>query len=291
MLFNTYEPWKFAFSQDISDLSEVEGDSWGIVGVPFDSTTSYHSGARFGPLVVREASFGFERYNSVFDTFIDTVFYDFGDVNIVPGNCKKTSDIIEDTVREMSELNVRPILIGGEHSASIGVLNHLTSIYDDLTIVHLDAHRDLAEDFIGEKYSHATVMKRVHDLGVNELVQIGIRSASKEEEDFAKSQDNITTFNNLAVFHHLDEIEYYLNNIETPIYLSIDMDVLDPSVAPSVGNPTPLGLSVRDVEVILKAVCNKNVIGFDVVETATKKLGELTAVNASKLIYDFLSLV
>ena len=291
MLFNTYEPWKFAFSQESSDLDHVEEGSWGIIGVPFDSTTSYHSGARFGPTVVREASFGFEKYNSVFDTFIDTIFYDFGDVNIIPGNCKKTCDIIEDTVNEISEFNVKPILIGGEHSASIGALKSLTEQYDDLTIVHLDAHRDLADDFIGEKYSHATVMRRAHDFGLEELIQIGIRSASKEEEDFANEKENITTFNNINVFHHLDGIEYYLDNIKTPVYLSIDMDVLDPSVAPSVGNPTPFGLSIRDVEIILKVISQKNVVGMDVVETATKKLGELTAVTASKLIYDFLSLI
>ena len=290
MLLNTYEPWKFAFSQDLTDFDNLKEGAWGIIGVPFDSTTSYHSGSRYGSIVVREASYGFEKYNTVFNTELDTVFYDFGDVNVVFGNCKKTCDIIEDTVNELSDLKIKPLTIGGEHSLTIGVLNSLTKKYGDLTIVHLDAHRDLADTFIGEKYSHASVMRRVYEIGVNELIQIGIRSASKEEEDFVSKQSNITTFKNKSVFNHLDSVEYYLSNINTPIYLSIDMDVLDPSIAPSVGNPTPDGLLYSHIESILKCLSSKNVIGIDVVETASDRLGDITAVSASKIIYDFLSM-
>ncbi len=291
MLLNTYEPWKFAFSQDLTDFENLKEGAWGIIGVPFDSTTSYHSGSRYGPIVVREASYGFEKYNTIFNTELNTVFYDFGDVNVVFGNCKKTCDIIEDTVDELSDLKIKPLIIGGEHSLTIGALNSLTKKYDDLTIVHLDAHRDLASDFIGEKYSHASVMRRVYEMGINELIQIGIRSASKEEEDFVSKQSNITTFKNKPVFNHLDNVEYYLSNINTPIYLSIDMDVLDPSIAPGVGNPTPDGLLYYHIESIFKCLSSKNVIGLDVVETASDRLGDVTAVSASKIIYDFLSLL
>ena len=127
-------------------------------------------------------------------------------------------------------------------------------------------------------------------MGVKELIQIGIRSASKQEEEFVNNQSNIITFKNNAVFNHLDNIEYYLSNINTPIYLSIDMDVLDPSIAPSVGNPTPDGLLYSHIESILKCLSSKNVIGLDVVETASDRLGDVTAVAASKIIYDFLSM-
>lgn len=291
MLLNTYEPWKFAFSQEETDFNNLKEGAWGIIGVPFDSTTSYHPGSRFGPIVVREASYGFEKYNTIFNTQLDNIFYDFGDVNVVFGNCKKTCDIIEDTVNELSDLKIKPLTIGGEHSLTIGVLNSLTKKYDNLTVVHLDAHRDLADTFIGEPYSHASVMKRVHEMGVKELVQIGIRSASKEEEDFVKNQSNITTFKNNDVFHHLDNIEYYLSTIDTLIYLSIDMDVFDPSIAPTVGNPTPNGITYGHIEAMLQTLSLKNVVGMDVVETAGDRLGDITAVSASKIIYDFLSLL
>ena len=287
MLLNTYEPWKFAFSQENEDIKE---NSFGIIGVPFDSTTSYHSGSRLGPIVVREASFGFEKYNTIFNKDLTTAFYDFGDVNVVPGNCEKTCNIVEDTVKELLDLEIKPIIIGGEHSASIGAVKALTEKYEKLTVIHLDAHRDLAFRFVGEKYSHATVMRRVHELGAD-LVQIGIRSASKDEEEFVKSTYNIQTFKSRDVKKHMDAVEYYLVNIEGPIYISIDMDVFDPAIAPSVGNPTPNGLYVSHLETILETLCHKNVVGLDVVETASDRLGDNTAVVAAKIIYDFLTLI
>ena len=289
MLLNTYEPWKFAFSAE-TDFENIEKDSYGIIGVPFDSTTSYHSGSRLGPIVVREASYGFEKYNANFKSDLDTTFYDFGDVNVVPGNCEATCNIVEDTVNELLDLSVRPITIGGEHSASIGVIKALAQKYDKLTVVHLDAHRDLAFDFIGEKYSHATVMRRAHEFGVD-LVQIGIRSSSVDEEEFVKSTYNIQTFRNKDAHRHMDAVEYYLATVETPIYLSVDMDVLDPAIAPAVGNPIPGGLFTSEIEDVVKALAFKDVVGMDVVETATDRLGENTAVSAAKIIYDFLSLI
>ncbi|WP_296868185.1 agmatinase [uncultured Methanobrevibacter sp.] len=287
MLFNTYEPWKFAFS---SENEEIKENSYGIIGVPFDSTTSYHSGARLGPIVVREASFGFEKFNTVFNKSLTATFYDFGDVNVVPGNCEKTSQIVEDTVNEILDMNLKPIIIGGEHSASIGAIKALCERYEKLTVIHFDAHRDLAFEFIGEKYSHATVMRRAHEMGAD-LVQIGIRSSSLEEEEFVKSTYNIQTFKNKDAHKHMDAIKYYLTNIDGPIYISIDMDVIDPAVAPNVGNPTPGGLLVHEIESILKTLCHKTIVGLDVVETASDRLGDATAVVASKIIYDFLTLM
>ncbi len=289
MLLNTYEPWKFAFSKQ-TNFENLEEDSFGIIGVPFDSTTSYHSGSRLGPIVVREASFGFEKYNTVFNKDLTTSFYDFGDVNVIPGNCESTCKIVEDTVNELLDLKIKPIIIGGEHSASIGAIKAICEKYDKLTVIHMDAHRDLAFDFIGEKYSHATVMRRAHECGAN-LVQIGIRSSSAEEEEFVKSIYNVQTFKNKDVRKHMDAIEYYLINIDGPIYISIDMDVFDPAIAPSVGNPTPSGLFVSEIETILETLCRKNVVGLDVVETASDKLGDNTAVVAAKIIYDFLTLI
>ena len=154
----------------------------------------------------------------------------------------------------------------------------------------MDAHRDLAFNYMGEKYSHATVMRRAHEFGVD-LVQIGIRSSSAEEEEFVKSTYNIQTFKTRDVHRHMDAVEYYVTTIDTPIYLSVDMDVLSPSIAPSVGNPTPGGLFIYEIDEVLKSLTFKDVVGMDVVETATNKLGENTAVSAAKIIYDFLSLI
>ena len=311
MLFNTFEPGKFAFSAESIDLYGLDDDSqsedsvdfakskkWGIIGVPFDSTCSYHHGSRYGPTIIREASFGFEQYNSTFEKLLDGEFYDCGDLNIVHGNCSKTCDSLEDAVGELIGSNIKPILIGGEHSVSIGSIKALSAKEEsndlsDITVIHLDAHRDIIDTYIGEKDSHATIMRRVHDLNPKELIQIGIRSFSIEEKEFVEEQNNISSFLAKDLFDDFDALLEKLDSIEGKVYVSIDMDAVDPAFAPSVGNPTPNGLHPIDVENIFEALANNgniNIIGFDLVEVASDKLGDITAVLAAKIIYDFLTL-
>lgn len=301
MLFNTYKPWKFAFSEESSDVNEAKENSWGIIGVPFDSTSSYGPGSRFGPTTVREASYSFEKYNITFNKDIDTVFYDFGNTNIVYGNCKKTIAILEETISELVANNIKPLVIGGEHSISTAPIKALTKKdtgkykIEDMIIIHFDAHMDIIDEYQGEKCSHATVIKRIHDLNPKEIIEIGIRSGSREEKEFVDFQDNISIFTVEDVqkekkFQRIKEKLESLKENE-PIYISIDIDVLDPLYVPEVGNPIPNGLSPGDIELFLKILARKNIVGFDLVEVGTNRLGDPTAVTASKIIYDFLSLV
>lgn len=294
MLFNTYKPWKFAFSQETEDLDEAKENSWGIIGVPFDSTSSYGPGSRFGPTTVREASYSFEKYNITFKSNLDTVFYDFGNINVIYGNCRETVKILEETILELLEHGIKPITIGGEHSISIAPIKALSKKYniEKMTIIHLDAHMDIIDEYQGEKCSHATIMKRAYDLNPKEIIEIGIRSASLEEKDFVENKENITIFTAKDAKEKFEKINKKLNqiNVDEPVYLSIDMDVLDPLYAPEVGNPIPNGISVDMIEDILKTLAKKNIVGFDLVEVATSKLGDSTAVTGSKIIYDFLSL-
>ena len=313
MLFNTFEPGKFAFSSESIDLYDLEDNrsenikssddflkskKWGIIGVPFDSTCSYHHGSRYGPTIIREASFGFEQYNSTFEKLLDGEFYDCGDLNVVHGNCKKTCDALYDSVKELLDSNIKPIIIGGEHSVSMGSVKALAVLEDngdlsDITVIHLDAHRDIIDEYIGEKDSHATIMRRVHDLNPNELIQIGIRSFSIDEKGFVENQDNISSFLAKDLIDDFDDLLEKLDSIEGKVYISIDMDVIDPAFAPSVGNPTPNGLHPIDIENIFDALANNenvDVIGFDLVEVASDRLGDITAILAAKIIYDFLTL-
>jgi agmatinase len=294
MIFNTYKPWKFAFSQETEILKEAEENRWGIIGVPFDSTSSYGPGSRFGPTTVREASYSFEKYNITFKSNLDTIFYDFGNINVIYGNCKETIKILEDTISNLVEHDIKPITIGGEHSVSLAPIKALSKKYDieDITIIHLDAHMDIIDEYQGEKCSHATIMKRVHDLKPKEIIEIGIRSASLEEKEFVDRAENVTIFTAKNTKEKFENIEDKINQIneDEPVYLSVDMDVLDPLYAPEVGNPIPNGISPEIIENILKILANKNIIGFDLVEVATSKLGDPTAVTGSKIIYDFLSL-
>ena len=313
MLFNTFEPGKFAFSSESIDLYNLEDNGseniksiddfikskkWGIIGVPFDSTCSYHHGSRYGPTIIREASFGFEQYNSTFEKLLDGEFYDCGDLNVVHGNCKKTCDALCDSVKELLDSNIKPVIIGGEHSVSIGSIKALAALEDtddlsDITVIHLDAHRDIIDEYIGEKDSHATIMKRVYDLNPKELIQIGIRSFSIDEKEFVENQDNIISFLAKDLIDDFDCLLEKIDSIEGKVYISIDMDVMDPAFAPSVGNPTPNGLHPIDIENIFDALANNeniDIIGFDIVEVASDRLGDITAILAAKIIYDFLTL-
>lgn len=291
MLFNTFAPWKFAFSQETSDLEDINTQSaWGIIGAPFDSTCTYHNGSRYAPIIIREASYGFEKYNTSLNKELNTIFYDFGDTNIVFGNCEKTCEILEENIHDILNENIKPILIGGEHSLTLAPIKALNTYYpiNNMTIVHIDAHSDMIDTYQGEKYSHATIMRRIHELNPKEIIQIGVRSQSKEENEYIKNQENIKTFLVEDVNNSLFE---YLNSIENPIYLTIDMDGLDPSIAPDVGNPTPNGLNINHIFKLIELLGKKdNIIGLDVMEVATKELGNITGILASKLIIDFLTL-
>ena len=295
MLFNTYKPWKFAFSEETENIEEVVENRWGIIGVPFDSTSSYGPGSRFGPTTVREASYSFEKYNISFDKEINKRFYDFGNINVVYGNCKKTLKILEETIEEIANMEIKPIIIGGEHSISLAPIKALSKKYPtkDITVITLDAHMDMIDTYQGEKCSHATVIKRIHDLNPKEIIEIGIRSSSLEEKEFVENQENIAIFTVKDTKENFEAIEKKIEQIgnKEPIYLSIDIDVLDPLYAPEVGNPIPNGISPDIIEKILEILAKKNVIGFDLVEVATNKLGDSTGVTASKIVYDFLSLI
>ena len=300
MLFGTHEPWKYAFSQESSDLNDIscsyDSNVWGIIGVPFDSTSSYHVGSRYGPLVIREASFNFEHFDVILDSSLDCVFYDFGDLNIINGNCKKTCDLLEVCVGDLCDKNIKPLILGGEHSVSLGSLraiadNETSGDLSNITIVHMDAHRDIIDSFETEKEAHTTVMRRAFELNPKQLIQIGIRSSSSSEEDFVSENCKITSFLADECLNNLDNVLDTLKEINGSIYISIDLDVLDPSFAPGVGNPVPCGLSPNDISKILKILTNKDIIGFDLVETGTSQLGDITAINASKIVHDFLTLI
>mgnify|MGYP000850983813 CR=1 FL=1 len=286
MYLYTENPLKFAFSQVESDYSHLtDNPLFGILGVPFDSTTTYQAGARNGPLFVREASYNFEKYNLFFDKALSTSVQDVGNLESVPGNFQKTCSNLKSVVSSILEDNITPITIGGEHSITYGVLKSYDTL-NNITILHFDAHMDLRDEYMGEKYSHATVMRRVHDLEPRDIIQIGIRSASQDERDFAR--DNGINYHTSQ--DDISRIEKAINQVKGPIYVTLDIDVLDPDYAPSVGTPTPGGLNPSDLEKLIFALEGKNVIGFDVVEVSSNSIGDSASVNAAKTILDFLFL-
>ncbi len=297
MLFYTENVMKFAFSMETSDIDvESSNDNdkrFGIIGVPFDGTTSYLPGARFGPRFVREASYNFERYNLVLDKNINTKNYDFGDLEVVHGNFKKTCSNLKTTISEILDMGLIPLTIGGDHSISCCVLKAIDENdelnFQNITIIHFDAHMDLRNQYMNEKYSHATVMRRIFDMTPKEIIQIGVRLCSKEEAKFAR-ENNLKIYTSYDVDEDLEEIIKFLKKIEGPIYVTFDIDVLDPAFAPSVGTPSPCGLNPKQTEKLVYSLKNKKIVGFDLVEVSSNKIGDITSINAAKTIYDVLSL-
>ncbi|MBI5680149.1 MAG: agmatinase [Methanobacterium sp.] len=290
MLFYTQNPLQFAFSK-IGDESEISNlnknaKNFGIIGAPFDSTSTYKTGARFGPKTVREASYNFERYNMVLKKTLDANIYDFGDIEVIQGNFKKTSQLIESTVSDILEMSIIPIVIGGEHTVSYGVLKAMD--VEDITIIHFDAHMDLRDEYMGEKYSHATVMRRIMDLNPKGMIQIGLRSSLEEEIKFAR-ENQISYFTSHEVNENLEKVKNTIKKVKGPIYLSLDIDMLDPAYAPNVGTPSPCGLNPFQLESLIHSFKGKEVVGFDLVEVSSTEIGNITSINGAKAIYDFLS--
>ncbi len=284
MLLYTEDPLRFAFSKELKDAPSKSG--YGILGVPFDSTTTYQPGARFGPNAIREASYNLERYNFPLRKKLDTNFYDLGNLEVVHGNFQKTSKYLESTVKELKELGIIPLVLGGEHSITYSVVKALDIA--DFTLIHFDAHMDLLDTYQGEKYSHATVIRRISELNP-QIIQIGIRSGSAEELEFAQ-ESGVESYASSWAMDNLAETQKIISNIKGPLYVSVDIDVLDPAYAPSVGTPSPGGLDPIQLQKLIYCLQGKDIIGFDLVEVSSRCFGDITSVNAAQVVYDFLCL-
>ncbi|MDD1764094.1 MAG: agmatinase [Methanobacteriaceae archaeon] len=294
MLFYAETPLKFAFSKEMDKgdktFLKVQDDQkkvFGLLGVPFDSTTTYRPGARYGPLLLRESSYNFESYNLYLDKELEAEFYDMGDMQIVPGNFKKTCKQVQFTIKEILNLGLVPLVMGGDHSISYPVTRALD--IRKASVIHFDAHTDLRDDYAGEKYSHATVMRRIFELKPQRIIQIGVRSSSEEEVEFAR-ENGVVQFTARDVRKGIDVVVDNLASLEGPIYVTVDMDVLDPAYAPSVGTPAPGGLSPLELETLILSLKDIDIMGLDVVEVSSSSVGDITSINAAKVLLDFLFL-
>lgn len=235
-----------------------------MFGAPYDGTTSFRPGTRFAPNVIRNDSYGLETYSPYLDLHIeDKLVFDMGDLELPFGSPQKVFNIIYSNAKDLVESGKKPFMIGGEHSVSYPVIKALHEKYEDLHIVHLDAHTDLREDYMGEKLSHASVIKRAYDiLGNDRIFQFGIRSGTKEEFEFGFENTNLNRFN-------LEAIDLYLERLkDKPVYLTIDLDVLDPSVFSGTGTPEPGGVTFKELLEFLSKVKDLNFVGADAVELA-----------------------
>ena len=238
-----------------------------LFGAGFDGTTSFKPGARFAPSAMREDSWYIESYSPYFDKDLeDLKLFDFGNLELPYGDKRGALRMIQDHVQEIIDANKVPIMIGGEHLVSLAPIKALSKKYDDLHIIHFDAHTDLRNEYMDESLSHATVLRRIYDqLGDGRLNQFCIRSGLKEEFEWAKEHAHLEKF----TYNTLEERVNLL--IDKPVYITIDLDVFDPSVFPGTGTPEPGGIDFHDMLNIVKTLSKlKNVVGMDVVELSPK---------------------
>ena len=251
-----------------------------MLGMPFDGTVSYRSGSRFAPEMIRLASWGLETYSPYFEKDLEDVnFHDIGDLDFPLGNTYKSLDLIKENVEQIYADKKRVFGIGGEHLVTLPTIQAISSFYKDITVVHFDAHTDLRKEYLGEEMSHSAVIYHIGKIiGFENVKQIGIRSGMKEEFDLMKKYKTRLDFpEQLSKLHNKN------------VFVTLDLDVLDPSVMAGTGTPEAGGLTFNDLMSWFKELKGLNIIGADVVELAPPydTSGVSTAV-ATKVIRELL---
>lgn len=258
-----------------------------LIGCPFDGTTTYLPGSRFASNSIREASDSLETFSPVQNRDLSEIsLCDLGDLQLPFGNTPRILGLIEQAISKILNDGKIPFVIGGEHLISLPIISAFTKHYSNLIVIQLDAHADLRDEYLGEKLSHSTVMRRIIEkVGVANLIQLGIRSGTKEEFNFARQIGSLYSINN----KELDKIKNKIKGKD--IYISIDLDVLDPSILPGTGTPEPGGLNFNQLINILPFFKEANVVGMDVVELLPQTTSDKTSsVVAAKIIRESLLL-
>ena len=246
--------------------SSFEEASIVLYGAPFDSTTSFRPGARFGPSAMRHESFGLETYSPYQDKdLMDISVFDSGDLELCFGSSEMALSDIEKRAEEILGAGKFPLLLGGEHLVTLAAVRAVAAKYPDLHIIHFDAHADLRDDYLGAKLSHACVLRRCHEIvGDGHIHQFCIRSGEREEFQFASRHTDFHPF----TFEGLEETVQELKEKQVPVYFTIDLDCLDPSVFPGTGTPEAGGVSFMELLKAIRIVSQANVVGADVNELA-----------------------
>ncbi|MGE7765450.1 agmatinase [Peribacillus sp. NPDC096540] len=260
-----------------------------LYGMPMDWTVSFRPGSRFGPTRIREVSIGLEEYSPYLDRELEEVkFYDAGDIPLPFGNPQRSIDMIEKFVDDVLDAGKFPLGMGGEHLVTWPVIKAMYKKYPDMAIIHMDAHTDLREDYEGEPLSHASIIRKSAELiGPKNVYSFGIRSGLKEEFQWAK--ENGMHISKFEVLEPLKEVLPQLAG--RPVYVTIDIDVLDPAHAPGTGTVDCGGITSKELLASIHEIARSeiNVVGCDLVEVAPiYDPSEQTANTASKLIREML---
>ena len=256
-----------------------------IIPVPYDSTTTYKSGARHGPRAIIEASRHLEDYDLELDRDISAAgIYTAPEVAPDMRSPEAMVDRVCSAVQETAGSGKLAVILGGDHSVTIGAVRAMTRVYADLSVLYLDAHADLRDSYMNTRWGHASTARRLCDMCP--VVQVGVRSMSAEEREFAK-RARLPIFHWTAPYPDIRSIaDQVLGSLTTHVYISLDLDVFDPSIMAAVGTPEPGGMTWREVTELLRIVTNRRkVVGFDLTELSPDEGPEACAFTAAKLAY------
>jgi len=265
---------------------DPDGCKVGLFGVPYDGTTSFRPGTRFGPAAVREVSTGLETYCPQLDLDLETLAYaDLGAVEIPFGAPEPVLEAVHNATIHVQDLQLKPLMLGGEHSISSGAVAAVAKRHPDLALVQLDAHADLRDQWLGSRHSHACAMRRCLDvLPSRELLQIAIRSGTREEFSELRSSNRLVP---------IDQMVCRLRNLRgQPLYLTVDLDWFDPAVMPGTGTPEPGGFLWQHFAELVSELRHHNLVGADVVELAPQlDRSGISSVLAAKVTRSLLLLM
>ncbi len=251
-----------------------------LLGCPLDVTSSFRGGTRFAPDSIRKASWTLETYSPYLKQDLDElVFYDAGNLELRQGDLGYSLALIERAVSGLARQGKKILVLGGEHLLTYPVVKAMKNRFNDIQLVHFDAHCDLRDEYEGQKLSHATVMKRIKELGIPELWQVGIRSGARQE------------FEEFLPVYSPALLEARLNR-DVPVYISFDMDVFDPSLVPGVTTPEPGGMMFKEVMEYFSILMGMNIVGADIVELAPDYDATfVSSISASKVAREMLMLL
>lgn len=256
-----------------------------ILGCPYDGSASFRPGARFGPSAIRRASWGIETYSPYFKKDLTRFsIHDMGDLELPLGEKKASLDLIRKALRKILSAEKFPILLGGDHLITLPIVEEIVRIHPNLHFIQIDAHTDLREDYLGETLSHSTVMRKVVDrLGKGRLFQVGIRSGTEGEFKLARKMKSLVPLEQ----NSLRSLEKHLKG--KPVYISLDLDVVNPGLLPGVGTPEPGGLTFQELISLFKDLQNLHVIGFDMVElTPDYDPTQISSLTASVILREMI---
>lgn len=259
-----------------------------LFGAPFDGTTSYRPGTRFAPSAIRNESYGIETYSPYQDIDLEDLHvFDSGDIDLPFGNPSRVLQRMETHTQKILQDKKIPFMIGGEHLVTLGAMRAVYQYYPDVHIIQLDAHADLRDDYLGEKLSHACVMRRIWEMvGDHRIYQFGIRSGERSEFAFAKQHTQMCRYDT----HTLQDVIAQLRDV--PVYVTIDLDVLDPSIFCGTGTPEAGGIFYQEMQAAIEALKPLHIVGLDVNELSpTYDASGVSTAVACKVIRELLCVI